>query len=388
MKKNKLLEVFLVSLKLGLTSFGGPVAHLGYFHHEYVTKRHWLDEHTYADLVALCQVLPGPASSQLGISIGTIRAGFWGGILAWLGFTMPSAVLLVLFAFLLKGFPLGQAGWIQGLKLVAVAIVAHAILTMWKKLITDKLLAVIALAVMTLLLFWQTVFSQVTVIFLAGSLGLIYYRNKAILRIDPIHTPLKKRISVVCIVLFLVLLIALPFLRQVTDNSWLALFDSFYRSGALVFGGGHVVLPLLETEVVPTGWLSKADFLAGYGATQAVPGPLFTFAAYLGAMIKGLPGALTALVAIFLPAYFIIIGILPFWQRIRQTSKIQGALLGINAAVIGILLAALYHPLWTAGVRSNTDIALVLGLFGLLVFSKTPPWAIVIIGSLARMFFA
>ncbi|PKL17423.1 MAG: ChrA protein [Spirochaetae bacterium HGW-Spirochaetae-5] len=379
------LEVLLVSLKLGLTSFGGPIAHLGYYHNEYVDKRKWIDERSYLDLVALCQFLPGPASSQIGIGIGTIRAGVPGGIAAWFGFTLPSAVMMILFAFVLQGFDIIDSGWLHGLKIVAVAIVAQAILTMWQKIITDKLKAVIAVGVFIILLFWQSAFNQIIIIAAAGITGLIFYRKHEVPEVTKIRVQVSRRFALLCLAAFFILLAALPIVRNLTNNHMIAVADSFYRSGSLVFGGGHVVLPLLEHEVVPTGWVDKDLFLAGYGAAQGVPGPLFTFAAYLGAMIGGLKGALLALFAIFLPAYLLIIGTLPFWNVLRNSPKIQGALTGVNAAVIGILLAALYNPVWISAVKSEYDLALTVLLFMMLVFIKLPPWIIVIAGAAGGM---
>jgi chromate transporter len=376
-----LFEVFSASLKLGLTSFGGPIAHLGYFHNEYIVKRKWLDEQSYADLVALCQLLPGPASSQLGISIGTIHAGLRGGIVAWIGFTLPSAIALVLFAFLLQGFDLSGAHWLHGLKIVAVAIVGQAVIIMWQKLITDRKLATIALSAMVILLFWHTAVSQIVVIILGGIIGFLLYRRTDVSGISSIRVPISRNFSSVCLVIFFILLITLPILHHSTDNHWLAVADSFYRSGSLVFGGGHVVLPLLEKEVVPVDWVSKEVFLAGYGAAQAVPGPLFTFAAYLGAMMNGLKGAFLALFSIFLPAYLLIIGALPFWDMLRRNTKVKGVIVGTNAAVVGILMAALYTPLWTAAIFSSSDLGLAVVLFGMLVFWKLPPWSIVLAGA-------
>lgn len=381
-KIRTLLEVGLVSTKLGLTSFGGPVAHLGYFHVEYIQKRKWLDERSYADLVALCQFLPGPASSQVGIGIGILRGGLLGGMVAWLGFTLPSVIALVLFALLLKGFELGNSGWIHGLKIVAVAIVAQAVWSMGQKLTPDRTRQTLAILAMVLTLIWQTAFSQVILIVLAGIVGLLLYRKKEVPIASELHVPIKRAVAAVCLILFTGLLFVLPLLRQLTDHSWVALADSFYRSGSLVFGGGHVVLPLLEREVVPMGWISKQDFLAGYGATQAVPGPLFTFSAYLGAMIHGVWGAAVATVAIFLPAFLLIAGALPFWNSVRKSPTMQGALTGVNAAVVGILLAALYDPIWISAILSVGDFVLAVVLFGMLVFWKLPPWVIVIVGAL------
>jgi chromate transporter len=379
-KTKALIEVLLVSSKLGLTSFGGPVAHLGYFYNEYVRKRQWIDEKSYSELVALCQFLPGPASSQVGIGIGIIRAGFLGGLVAWLGFTLPSVIALVAFAFLLKGLDLSQAGWIHGLKIVAVAIVAGAILGMGQKLTPDKKRATLAVIVASVTLIWQTAFSQVLLILASGLVGVWMYRQTKVPDVVSVSIPISRKVAVCCLSLFFGLLIVLPFISSIVGTQGLSLFDSFYRSGSLVFGGGHVVLPLLEQAVVPTGWLSKEDFLAGYGATQAVPGPLFTFASYLGAMINGISGAIIATIAIFLPAFLLIVGTLPFWTIIRSNSHIQSALVGINAAVVGLLLAALYNPLWITAIMRPADFVLVSILFTMLFFWKLPPWIVVLAG--------
>lgn len=374
-----------VSTKLGLTSFGGPIAHLGYFHDEYVRRRKWMDEKAYADLVALCQFLPGPASSQVGIGIGILRAGLWGGVMAWLGFTLPSVIVLVLFALLLQGFDIANAGWIHGLKIVAVAIVAQAVLGMGQKLTPDRSRVTIAVGAAALVLLWPTAYTQVLIIAAAGIIGLWLYKKGPNPGSQSLRMPVGKPFAIGCLVLFFGLLAALPLLRQMFDIQWLALFDSFYRSGSLVFGGGHVVLPLLEREVVPTGWVSPEDFLAGYGAAQAVPGPLFTFAGYLGAMSGGITGAIVATAAIFLPAFLLVAGALPFWNGLRNSPRVQGALIGINAAVVGILLAAFYVPIWTTAVTAPVDFALALLLFILLVFWKLPPWVVVLAGALAGM---
>lgn len=384
-KASTIWELFRVSMKLGLTSFGGPIAHLGYFHNEYIRRRKWMDEKSYADLVALCQFLPGPASSQVGIGIGIVRGGILGGIIAWLGFTLPSVIALVLFALVLQGFDIANAGWIHGLKIVAVAIVAHAILGMGQKLTPDRDRVTIAAAAATLTLLWPTAYTQVLIILIAGLIGLwLYKRNPDNISQD-IQINIGKPFAVGCLVLFFGLLFALPLLKQTVSIDWIALFDSFYRSGSLVFGGGHVVLPMLEREVVPTGWVNHEDFLAGYGATQAVPGPLFTFAGYLGAMSSGVVGAIVATIAIFLPAFLLVVGALPFWSELRGSPKVQGALVGINAAVVGILLAALYDPLWTTAILSPVDFALALLLFIMLVFWKLPPWIIVLSGALGGL---
>ncbi|MCM3629907.1 chromate transporter [Paenibacillus glycanilyticus] len=378
-----LFEVLIVSFKLGCTSFGGPTAHLGYFHHEYVERRRWMDERSYADLVALAQFLPGPASSQVGIGIGLLRAGWLGGVAAWIGFTMPSVILLVLFALLMQGFDVGASGWIHGLKIVAVAIVAQAVLGMGQKLAPDRSRATLALLAAAITILWQTAASQILILLAAGGVGYFMYRQPPSDENSPLLTvSISKRAGVICLALFFVLLIGLPIIRQIIGGEGLlAMFESFYRSGSLVFGGGHVVLPLLEREVVPTGWMSKSEFLAGYGATQAVPGPLFTIAAYLGAMISGVKGALVGTAAIFLPAFLLMAGALPFWNTLRQNKKVQGALVGLNAAVVGILLAALYNPLWLTAVQKPEDFVLAILLFGMLVYWKLPPWLVVLAGA-------
>ncbi|SHS10076.1 chromate transporter, chromate ion transporter (CHR) family [Mycobacteroides abscessus subsp. abscessus] len=375
-----LLEILIVSTKLGLTSFGGPIAHLGYFHNEYIRKRKWLDEKSYADLVALCQFLPGPASSQVGIGIGVMRAGVLGGIVSFIGFTLPSVVALMVFALLLRGFEVGEAGWIHGLKIVAVAVVAHAILGMASNLTPDMKRKAIALFALIVTLLWQTAFTQVGVIVIAGILGFFLYRQQTDTHEQNMNFPISRRFGVISLLVFFSLLLLLPILREATSLHWVALFDSFYRSGSLVFGGGHVVLPLLEREFVPTGMLTEEAFLAGYGATQAVPGPLFTFAAYLGTVISGWQGGLLATVAIFLPAFLLVLGALPFWDTIRRNPKIKGALMGVNAAVVGILISAFYQPIWTSSILAPIDFAFAAILFSMLVYWKLPPWIIVLTG--------
>ncbi|ANS77150.1 ChrA protein [Paenibacillus yonginensis] len=374
-------EIWRVSFKLGLTSFGGPIAHLGYFHHEYVRQRKWLDERNYADLIALCQLLPGPASSQAGIGIGILRAGLLGGLVAWLGFTLPSVVMLVLFAYLLKGIGLSDAGWIHGLKIVAVVIVLQAVLSMGQKLANDRNKATIAVLALAVTLVWQTAVSQVLLMIAAAGIGVLWFRKEATAAPTELSVPLSRRAAFISLVIFLVLLVGLPLLRESSGNLWLAMFDSFYRSGSLVFGGGHVVLPLLEREVVPNDWLSAGEFLAGYGAAQAVPGPLFTFAAYLGASMLGTAGAVWATLAIFLPAFLLVAGVLPFWSGLRSNRKMQGAIIGVNAAVVGILLAALYHPVFTSAILEANDLVFAAVLFLLLVFWKLPPWLVVLAGA-------
>lgn len=386
MKKNRglksLLEILIVSTRLGLTSFGGPVAHLGYFHTEYVRRRKWMDEKSYADLVALCQFLPGPASSQVGIGIGVMRAGVLGGITSFLGFTLPSVLALIVFAIILQGFDVGNSGWIHGLKIVAVAVVAHAILGMANNLTPDVKRKAIALFALVATLMWQTAFSQVGVILIAAVIGFLLFKQNVSEDDSRLAFPISKRLAVICLTLFFGLLILLPLLREATSLNWVALFDSFYRSGSLVFGGGHVVLPLLEREFVPTGWISEEAFLAGYGAAQAVPGPLFTFAAYIGAVIDGWKGGLLATFAIFLPAFLLILGTLPFWDSLRRNSKVKAALMGVNAAVVGILISAFYFPIWTSSISAPIDFAFAAILFSMLVYWKLPPWMVVLTGAI------
>lgn len=375
------LEVLKVSARLGVTSFGGPIAHLGYFHNEYVKRRQWLDDRTYSDLVALCQFLPGPASSQVGIAVGIERAGLLGGLAAWLGFTLPSAVALVAFAFLLKGANVQNAGWLHGLMIAAVVVVTQAVYGMAAKLTPDRPRGTIALLAAVLILLWPTAFSQLLVIALGALIGWALLPRRAPAEIRPMRAPLSKRTGVVAWILFFGLLLGLPLARLVDHAQVLALFDGFYRTGSLVFGGGHVVLPLLQRTVVPPGWVTNGAFLAGYGAAQAVPGPLFTFSAYLGAVMQprpnGVLGAAIALGAIFLPAFLLVSGALPFWDAIRRRRAFQPALDGINAAVVGILVAALYNPVWTSAMHRPADVALALIAGGLLMVWKLPPWMVV-----------
>lgn len=385
LKKNylkSLLEILIVSTRLGFTSFGGPTAHLGYFHNEYIQRRKWMDEKSYADLVALCQFLPGPASSQVGIGIGVMRAGVIGGIVSFLGFTLPSVIALIIFALLLQGLGIGEMGWVHGLKIVAVAVVAHAIIGMAKTLTPDLNRKAIALFALVVTLLWQTTFSQVAVIIISGIIGFILYKQQTGNGDSRTYFPISRGFAVICLSLFFGLLFLLPILREATSLNWIAMFDSFYRSGALVFGGGHVVLPLLEREFVPTGWISEEAFLAGYGATQAVPGPLFTFAAYLGAVMGGWQSGILATIAIFLPAFLLILGSLPFWDSLRSNPKIKGALMGVNAAVVGILISAFYQPIWTSSILAPIDFAFAAILFSMLMFWKLPPWIIVVTGTI------
>lgn len=374
------LEVLGASFRLGLTSFGGPIAHLAYFHDEYVTRRKWLDDKAYADLVALCQFLPGPASSQVGMAIGMRRAGFIGGIASWLGFTFPSAIALFLFASAVQGVDLADAGWLRGLLVAAVAVVAHAVWGMASTLAPDRQRASIAILTAVIALAAPSAIIQVVLIVFAGLIGWWFLDKPAASRDDETATaPVDRRVAVLCLVLFFALLIGLPLLRKVNPTEALAVFDSFYRAGSLVFGGGHVVLPLLQAEVVTPGWVSPEQFVAGYGAAQAVPGPLFTFAAYLGPVMGGWSVALLTTVAIFLPSFLLITGVLPFWDIIRRRAGFRAALMGINAAVVGILLAALYEPVWTKAIHTPVDFGLALAAFGLLMYWKVPAWLVVAI---------
>lgn len=379
--KGSAREVFGVALRLGLTSFGGPIAHLGYFRREYVERRAWVDEHAYADLLALCQFLPGPASSQLGIAIGTRRAGMLGGLVAWIGFTMPSAIALVLFGLLTQGVDLSTAGWIHGLKLAAVAVVAQAIYAMARTLTPDWPRRVVAVLAACVALLWTIPFSQVAIIAAGALIGRFLLTPPVARPTGSEPSPVPRRIGVLALGLFAGLLVGLPLLRVVVDNQGLALFDAFYRAGALVFGGGHVVLPLLHATVVDPGWVSNDAFLAGYGAAQAVPGPLFTFAAYLGTVStvppNGVAGASIAIVAIFLPSFLLIFGAMPFWDRLRGSAGFRRALSGTNAAVVGILVAAFVTPVWTSAVRGPVDVAIAAAGLGLLLTGRVSPIVVV-----------
>lgn len=377
------LEVLGVFTRLGLTSFGGPVAHLGYFNEEIVRRRRWLDEATYADIVALCQFLPGPASSQVGISIGMARAGVLGGLAAWVGFTLPSALAMAAFA--LGVGALGDAaagGWLQGLKVVAVAVVAQAVWGMATKLTPDAPRATIALLAAVALLLWPAALVQVAVLVAGGLAGWRLLRREGGRpgAGPPIVVP--RALAVAGAALLALGLLGLPALAAATGSQAVALFSAFFRAGSLVFGGGHVVLPLLEQSVVAPGWVTAEQFIAGYGAAQAVPGPLFTFAAYLGAISAAPPngwaGAALATVAIFLPSFLLLWAALPLWGRLRAAPWAQAALAGVNAAVVGLLLAALYDPVITSAVRGPADVALALAAFGALQLWKAPPWAVVL----------
>ena len=378
------LDVFRVFLGLGLTSFGGPIAHLGYFQEALVRRRCWLADEEYADIVALCQILPGPTSSQVGLMVGLRRAGVAGAVAAWAGFTLPSALLMTIFALGLNVFDnaVGE-GIIHGLKIVAVAVVALAVWSMARTLWSDRPRVTVGLAAAILALLWPTAIGQVLVLAAAAVAGLTLLARgsppspasgSATTMTGPIGRPL----AVICLALFAGLLVTLPLLAGVANTPLVDLFDGFYRSGSLVFGGGHVVLPLLESEVVPNGWVTPDDFTAGYGLAQAIPGPLFTFGAYLGAVTDGVVGAVVALVAIFLPSFLLVFGIVPFWEAVRRRPAMLAALAGVNAAVVGILLAALYDPIWTSAIGQPADLALAVGAVGALAWWKVPPWLVVL----------
>jgi chromate transporter len=382
-EQSKPWKVFLIFLRLGLTSFGGPVAHLGYFREEFVSRRAWITDKNYSDLIALCQFLPGPASSQVGFALGLCRGGYSGALAAWLGFTLPSAIVLILFALGISGnsFSL-DPGAIQGLKLVAVAVVAQAVWGMGKNFCTDLPRLCLMAAACAAMLLASSVIGQVGVIVLAGLVGMGLFKPSMASEHEQLPIKLNHRTAGIFLALFVILLVGLPIVSRTSASEIIAIIDAFYRSGALVFGGGHVVLPLLQAEVVPPNWINNEIFLAGYGATQAVPGPLFTFAAFLGAAMQSGPGgwigAIISLVAIFAPSFLLVLGCLPFWESLRQNQKMQAALIGINAAVVGLLLAALYNPVWTSTIGQPQDILLaVLALIALMVW-KLPPWLVVL----------
>ena len=378
-------EIFRAFLRLGLTSFGGPVAHLGFLRTEFVARRAWLDEAAYADIVALCQFLPGPASSQVAVALGMRRGGLPGGVLAWLGFAGPSALAMILFAYGVGwAGAVDRAAWLHGLKLVAVAVVAQAVWGMARNLCPDRARATLGVAGAVLALAVPGAMGQLGAIALGAVAGLLLPREAAALTVSAPHPPAEGRGgAVVALVTFAVLLLGLPALAGAGHA--VDLFARFYRAGALVFGGGHVVLPLLQQAVVPPGWLGNNLFLAGYGAAQAVPGPLFSFAAYLGAAMQpspnGIAGGLLCLVAIYLPSFLLLVGVLPFWEGLRRRAPVRAALRGVNAAVVGLLLAALYTPVWTSAVGVPADFALVALAFLALVAWRVPPWLVVLAGA-------
>ncbi|NTW52963.1 MAG: chromate efflux transporter [Chlorobiaceae bacterium] len=383
--KLSVFQLFLIFLRLGLTSFGGPVAHLGYFREEFVTRRKCLGEHDYADLVALCQFLPGPASSQVGMGIGISQGGVRGALAAWLGFTLPSVVVLVLFAYGIALMPTDFAGsgWMHGLKVVAVAVVAQAIWGMARTLCSGRLRATVAILAASLMLALPNAMTQIVVIFSGGLFGLLFLGSDDEVEQTTLQIPIDRRTGFLNLALFGLLLCGLPIFSYIYPNHTIDLIDHFYRAGALVFGGGHVVLPLLREATVSQGWISKGLFLAGYGAAQTVPGPLFTFAAYLGAVMSlephGWVGAIICLVSIFLPSLFLLLGILPFWDQIRRIMEVRCVMSGVNAAVVGLLLAVFYDTVWSGGILSANDFILALIAFALLTFWKMPSWVVVLL---------
>jgi chromate transporter len=386
MREGSALEVLLVFLRLGLTSFGGPIAHFGYYREEIIERRRWLDDAAYTDLVALCQFLPGPASSQVAFSLGLIRAGYSGGLAALVGFTLPSAMLMTAFALGIAAFnsPIGE-GFLHGLKLVAVAVVAQAIWGMARTLCPDRVRASIAATAVVILIISSSSIAQIGTIAMGAVVGWWLCKIASLPSANSIHVPVSRRVGVVALGMFLLLLVFLPLTRELSPG--LRLFDAFYRSGALVFGGGHVVLPLLSNAFVAPGWVSQESFLAGYGAAQAVPGPLFSFAAFLGAVVRfsphGIAGAALGFFGIFLPGVLVLVGTLPFWDTFRQQPSAQAMMRGVNAAVVGLLGAALYDPLWTSSVKSSADFAVALVGFVLLIVWRTPPLIVVVLGALA-----
>ncbi|MFP5485557.1 MAG: chromate efflux transporter [Gammaproteobacteria bacterium] len=379
-------RVFLIFLRLGLTSFGGPVAHLGYFREEFVARRGWLTEDAYADLVALCQFLPGPASSQVGLALGLRQAGWGGALAAWLGFTLPSALVMALLGLgLVAGQGLMPAGVLHGLKVAAVAVVAQAVWGMARSLCRGPARLLLMVLACALALLWPGVVGQVGAMLVAALAGLALWGRAGAMPAPPsqggLAAGVRPRTGALLLAVIAALLVLLPLAARAWPQGWLVLADAFYRAGALVFGGGHVVLPLLQAEVVATGWVATDDFLAGYGLAQAVPGPLFTFAAFLGAAAGhgagGWLGAAVCLVAIFVPAFLLVAGALPFWERLRHNARARAALAGVNAAVVGLLLAALYHPVWTSAIHAPADLALALAAFAALVWARVPPWLVV-----------
>ena len=379
-----LWEIFAAFLRLGLTSFGGPVAHLGYFRNEFVGRRRWLGEGAYADLVALCQFLPGPASSQVGFGLGLLRGGLAGAFLAWLGFTAPSAIALTLFGYGAEKYGnLLGTGFLHGLNVVAVAVVAQAVWSMARVLTPDRQRMTTAVVACIVVLAWPGSFGQIAAILGGASIGRLLFKpeRESAPATDALFVTVGRTTAMSCATVFLVLLAGLPLAASIVPDHALALVDRLYRAGALVFGGGHVILPLLQSAVVPPGWVDNATFLAGYGAAQAVPGPLFTFAAYLGTVMSPAPngwlGAILCLFAIYLPTFLLMIGAMPLWNYARSHPAIRAALTGVNAAVVGLLLAALYNPVWTSAILDRSDFMLALAAFLLLALWRTPPWLVV-----------
>jgi len=375
-------EVLRVFVRLGLTSFGGPVAHISYFRREIVVRRSWVDESTFADLVALCQFLPGPGSSQLCFVLGLARGGWLGALAAWAGFTLPSAVLLLAFASIAPELTGATAvAAIHGLKIVAVSVVAQAVWGMARALTPDFRRAAVALAAGTIVLLISGSLAQMAVIALGGFAGLAICRHLPITKVGLLKVEITTLAGASCLAVFVVLLLVMPLMATGLDSHALQVFNAFYRTGALVFGGGHVVLPLLRDAIVKPGWISENSFLTGYGAAQAIPGPLFTVSAYLGAMLQNSPngfaGAAIAVAGIFLPGILLITGTLPFWDSVRSKPDAQAVMHGVNAAVVGILAAALYDPLWKTAIEGWQDLALALAGFLVLVVGNAPPLMVV-----------
>ncbi len=386
-----LWDIFKTALRLGVTSFGGPVAHLGFFRQEYVERKQWLNDQVYGEIVAISQVLPGPTSSQVGMAIGLLRGGWKGALLAWLGFTAPSALALMLFAWVMEGFHAHTVPLVHGFMLVAAAVVAQAVWSMARTLAADQSRGTLAIVAAAMVLLWPTALGQISAIILGGFGGLLLLREDHAAPSIKGSFQISKTAGLAAFCLFLLLLFGLPVLHWLVPAQPVALFDSFYRAGSLVYGGGHVVLPLLQQQVVPAGWLSNDEFLAGYGAAQAIPGPLFTFAAFVGFASHvapgGVVGGLLALVAIFLPGLLLITAALPLYEHLHTSPRVRKALAGVNAAVVGILGAALYNPVWTSAVQRPADLAVILAAFGLLHLWKVPPWLVVVgcavLGSIA-----
>ena len=385
-----LAHIFLIFLRLGLTSFGGPIAHLGYFRDEFVTRRRWLSERGYAELVALCQFLPGPASSQVGMALGLFKRGYPGALVAWAGFTLPSATAMILIASgIADHASMYTSGVLHGLKVVAVAIVMQAVWGMARNLCTDAPRIAIMLVATCAALLFPSALTQIAILVVAALCGLFLSRRINLEQHESLPISVGHRAGSWWLILFFLLLIGLPLLTTLIPNHALASLAAFYRAGALVFGGGHVVLPLLQMSVVTPGWISNETFLAGYAAAQAVPGPLFTFAAFLGASMTAAPsgwsGGILCLLAIFAPSFLLIAGVLPFWEQVRRNSSAQAALAGINAAVVGLLLAALYDPVWTSAIHRPADFVLAMLAFAALMVWKLPPWLVIAGGSIAGL---
>ncbi|WDZ94103.1 chromate efflux transporter [Herbaspirillum sp. WKF16] len=387
-ERESLWALFLIFLRLGLTSFGGPVAHLGYFREEFVSRRQWLSERSFTDLVGLCQFLPGPASSQVGMAIGMLRGGYSGALVSWAGFTLPSATALILFA---AGISLHEdtlsPASLHGLKVVAVAVVAQAVWGMGRAICIDVSRIVIMVVAACACLAFPGGLSQIAIILLAAIAGLVLCGGAPQRQADALPIAASSRSGLIWLAIFLLLLIGLPIVSRFADSQALSNFDAFFRVGSLVFGGGHVVLPLLQAEVVPNGLVGNDTFLAGYGITQAMPGPLFTFTAFLGASMTvgptGLGGGLLCLFAIFLPSFLLVAGTIPFWNALRRNAGAQASLGGVNSAVVGMLLAALYDPVWIGAIHHPSDFALALTAFVALSFGKAPPWLVVMISAIA-----